>query len=493
MKAAILLALFIVAGFLSKAQEVISFPLSEDLNSTDGAYSLTALANEDGETGMFGTLATNSSCAAVPSTSAYFFNDNAGLQFSNNGFIDRAYSLEMTFKLDELLIRSTRTSDWVNLVSFNQTLSDRGIYVFITTEGSGLLQFWDSSSSTEPVTGEIFNETDLFHLVLTRSASGFFSIYVNGVIANSPAYDDVDDAYLPNDTDDDIYFFRDFPLEAIPTITDKLDDEASPGWVRLLNIANYEWTGDEITNRFNVVCDRLTTPQFSSEGVCLNVGSSFELTTDVSSADSIQWDFGDGTVVNEPGLDSVFHNFTAQGSYLVEVTTFFAGIGNANSETITINGFPTVDLGADRTFQAGEQVILDATNTGSTYLWQDGSTDSVLIATMEDTYSVTVTNEFGCSSSDEINLTLEAADIPNAFSPNGDGINDVWVIRTIDSYPNHTLRVFDRQGNLIREWTDYQNDWDGSVDGTPGNRATYFYILLSDDQMVARGSVSVIK
>lgn len=475
--------------FWSLSQEIIRFPLSEDLSSTDGAYTLTPLANEDGETGMFGTLSTSTSCTEIASTSSYFFNDNAGLQFSNDGFITQAYSLEMTFKLDELLIRSTRSSDWVNLISFNQTLSDFGIYIFISTEGSGELQFWNSSTNTTSVTGQIFNETDLFHLVLTRSAAGLFSIYVNGAIALL-SFDDVDDSYLPNPTDDAIYFFRDFPLEA--TLSDALDNEASPGWVRLLNIANYEWSSTEVSDRFDVVCERLTTPQFTVDGTCLLDGSSFELTTDASNADSIRWSFGDGAEIAGVGLDSVFHTYAVEGSYSVEVTTYFSGIGNSAGETITINGSPLIELGEDRTFLIGDNVTLDATFPNSTYLWQDGNVDSVRVLTVPGTYAVMVTNEFGCAFSDQVTLRYESADIPNAFTPNGDQVNDVWVIRTIDSYPNHLLRLFDRQGNLVREWTDYQNDWDGSINGSNG-RATYFYILLNDNQTVARGAVSVIK
>lgn len=72
----------------------------------------------------------------------------------------------------------------------------------------------------------------------------------------------------------------------------------------------------------------------------------------------------------------------------------------------------------------------------------------------------------------------------NEFSPNGDGVNDYFKIDCISRYPNNTLQVYNRWGNIVFQTRSYKNDWDG----TPNGRAmvqpedqlpvgTYYYVL----------------
>jgi gliding motility-associated-like protein len=77
--------------------------------------------------------------------------------------------------------------------------------------------------------------------------------------------------------------------------------------------------------------------------------------------------------------------------------------------------------------------------------------------------------------------------IPEAFSPNDDGYNDVFFIEGLDLYPNNSLFIFNRWGNKVFEASPYNNDWDGSNNfglAPGGNKlpeGTYFYILKTDD------------
>ncbi len=66
----------------------------------------------------------------------------------------------------------------------------------------------------------------------------------------------------------------------------------------------------------------------------------------------------------------------------------------------------------------------------------------------------------------------------NGFSPNEDGINDTFVIKGLEKFPDHHLRIFNRWGNLVFESTNYQNDWDGTWKGLPLPDGVYFYLLL---------------
>jgi gliding motility-associated-like protein len=83
-----------------------------------------------------------------------------------------------------------------------------------------------------------------------------------------------------------------------------------------------------------------------------------------------------------------------------------------------------------------------------------------------------------------INVTRpEALDVPEGFSPNGDGVNDTFVIPGIETYPTTVIKFFNRWGNLVYEESNYQNNWNGTSNkgltfgGDVLPVGTYFYIL----------------
>jgi gliding motility-associated-like protein len=67
--------------------------------------------------------------------------------------------------------------------------------------------------------------------------------------------------------------------------------------------------------------------------------------------------------------------------------------------------------------------------------------------------------------------------IPNAFSPNGDGINDTWVIIGLFKYASVTVNVFNRWGNRVFQSTGSYTPWDGTVNGIPVSTGTYYAIV----------------
>jgi len=86
--------------------------------------------------------------------------------------------------------------------------------------------------------------------------------------------------------------------------------------------------------------------------------------------------------------------------------------------------------------------------------------------------------------------------IPDGFSPNGDGINDLFVIRGIFNYPNNKIVIFNRWGNKVYEASPYQNTWDGRsmfglrVGGDELPVGTYFYVLdLMDGSPIFKGTI----
>jgi len=67
--------------------------------------------------------------------------------------------------------------------------------------------------------------------------------------------------------------------------------------------------------------------------------------------------------------------------------------------------------------------------------------------------------------------------VPDGFSPNGDGVNDAFVIPAIQDFPKGDLKVFNRWGGVVFESANYQNNWDGTYNGEPLPNGTYFFVL----------------
>jgi gliding motility-associated-like protein len=84
----------------------------------------------------------------------------------------------------------------------------------------------------------------------------------------------------------------------------------------------------------------------------------------------------------------------------------------------------------------------------------------------------------GCSATDEVLVkVLKTPTIPNVFTPNGDGVNDKWVIEYLESYPGATVEVFNRYGSLVYRSTGYTKAWDGKFSGKDMPAGTYYYII----------------
>lgn len=80
--------------------------------------------------------------------------------------------------------------------------------------------------------------------------------------------------------------------------------------------------------------------------------------------------------------------------------------------------------------------------------------------------------------------------IPNAFSPNNSGFNDRFIIKGIENSSYNKLTVFNRQGNIVFEAANYQNEWDGrNHNGVPLQEDTYFFILNVDNQFSYKGFI----
>lgn len=239
----------------------------------------------------------------------------------------------------------------------------------------------------------------------------------------------------------------------------------------------------------NIVTQALANWQATPAEVCLGDTIRFR---DLSNAlgntiTGWTWQFGDGasaTVQNPSRL------YAVPGTYAVSM--FYSAGSGCFSDTITrnvvVHPIPVANAGPDVFLLQGGELTLQATATGSTnytYLWTPNTwlNDPTLLqpitrAENDITYRLTVAGAGGCSSSDEVTVRILLRPIiPNAFSPNGDGINDTWIIRNLESYQGATVQVFDRYGRIIYSSVGYNTPWDGTHGGKPVPSGVYYYII----------------
>lgn len=232
----------------------------------------------------------------------------------------------------------------------------------------------------------------------------------------------------------------------------------------------------------------------------------------------------------------------------VKVATADGCLKNVVLELV-LNPKPTITLPEDFDFCKGKTVTLDAGTGFTSYLWNTGATTQTINVSNPGNYSVTVTNMFGCSNTDTIQLSysllaeivsvninnnsatviLSASgnyeysldnsswqdsnvfsnlgmgeyivyvrtksgciigqkpfsifNIPNAISPNGDGMNDKWKIAGLENYSGSEIHVFDRKGILVFKQIINKKplEWDGKIKGSPIPTGNYWYSIKVSD------------
>ncbi len=138
------------------------------------------------------------------------------------------------------------------------------------------------------------------------------------------------------------------------------------------------------------------------------------------------------------------------------------------------------------------------------FLWSNAATTPALVSISDGNYSVTVSDPDGCSGTDNMVVTVDTTagidcdelTIYDVFSPNGDGVNDLWVIDGLHNYPANEVQIFNRWGGLVYEARPYDNTWDGrSKKGEHLPVATYYYIFKLNDAegTIKSGHVNLVR
>ncbi len=195
------------------------------------------------------------------------------------------------------------------------------------------------------------------------------------------------------------------------------------------------------------------------------------------------------TYLWQDGSTAPGYTVTAEGNYSVMVA--LDGCDTSGKIAVDYAAKPVVNLGSDTSLCGSEKLVLDASYPQASYLWQDGSTEAGYTVTQEGTYAVQVTN--GCGSVvDTIAVQYGSCGcklyVPSAFTPNGDGRNDVFRPMGKCNISGYVFKVYDRWGGAVFNSQNAGEGWDGNVQGKLQPMGTYVWELAYFDTVTGKAT-----
>ncbi|RYD59041.1 MAG: T9SS type B sorting domain-containing protein [Sphingobacteriales bacterium] len=253
----------------------------------------------------------------------------------------------------------------------------------------------------------------------------------------------------------------------------------------------------------------------TKDDICKNAPELVGLYQFDPNIDTFEWDF-DGGVVS--------HYATDQGPYAVQWSTPGQKVVSLliterlcraiKRDTLMVHELPDAKFSIEG-YREGEQIcegdsIRIAARTiepASQYVWTPTRFFD-MYDKMPVTYSridfnsmvkLHVTDEYGCKNADSVRVVTKSCctlNFPSAFSPNGDGKNDVFRMITPGFNDIKTLRVVNRWGQVVFETADARRGWDGTLNGEPADLGTYFYYInyrCNQKLTEQRGEVTLVR
>lgn len=206
---------------------------------------------------------------------------------------------------------------------------------------------------------------------------------------------------------------------------------------------------------------------------------------------------------NPVARPTVTTTYTVVGSDSVDCYT------DSTTATVVVNPRPGISLGPDLTLQSGDFHTLNSTVTNgpvTAWLWNPSTNlscntcpEPVAEIKWDITYRAVVTNSWGCTSSDTLVIKTRCDNstvfIPNAFTPNGDGVNDVFMVQAKNIYVVKSLKVYNRWGVVVFEKTNFSPNnpalgWDGRIGGVAAPPGVFVYTA---EVQCGNGTVSFMK
>lgn len=233
------------------------------------------------------------------------------------------------------------------------------------------------------------------------------------------------------------------------------------------------------------------------------------------------WNFNDGNIVSSTGPDTC-HTYTTPGTFTPqlllqytlptgaqcsELATNATGavtVTNVINNSILVNGIPTYTIMVPQDSIVPATAVFSGGAPPYTYGWSPGTglncttCTSVFIVGTGDSailYTFTIYDTAGCIGTSSILVLSEPCFeeklIPNIFSPNGDGINDVFYIPGVCSNEKYSLTIYDRWGVLLFSTTLRNNGWDGRTNAGLEAKDGVYYFIVTLENLKDRSGASV--
>lgn len=222
----------------------------------------------------------------------------------------------------------------------------------------------------------------------------------------------------------------------------------------------------------------------------------------------VLWEGEEGALVNQSNIK---YPFKGQEMSVPFVVMYNDSCSIEDTIIVSIDKI-MVNAQAEPSFVTkGESTVLTAIPQNySSYLWYpstlvEDSTQATTVAIIEETteFIVVAKNINGCIATDTVSVQVKDLRcgednifIPTAFTPNGDGKNDIWKVRTSIA-DNFTVQIYNRWGELVFESNDVEQGWDGIYQGKLSETGSYAYyvtvICQSQEQYFSKGNITLIR
>jgi gliding motility-associated-like protein len=244
---------------------------------------------------------------------------------------------------------------------------------------------------------------------------------------------------------------------------------------------------------------------FDATSVCVGNPSYFTGRASIASRETLRyfWVLGEGVTSSQKNLQ---HTYASSGNRQVRlrVQSDVGGCKDSVEKLVAVHPLPAASAGSDTSVELGYSVELQASG-GVAYSWLSAPglanaavSNPPVAPTVATQYVVRVEDENGCVAYDSVVVRVKDTQrvVPSTIvTPDGNGENDTWVVRNIESYPSAQVRVVDARGVVVLNRTGYLNDWDArNQHGDILPDGTYYYIItFGDTGKLYKGAITVLR